>query len=463
MHYLIGSTRSPQVTSPPIARHTGNDGKVEADLFRIVPVLIAAHDTNVAQELVQALGTHEFTDLQAHYVGQILKTFSEPEIIEALMQQAKNYQNNPIVCPRFLDVLSESEGNVPVEAFWNFAQAELPTTAKAYAIRGLGRFSYENVEKPVLAGLHPPTYQRLIELTNIHIIESVLQIHESDELIKIFADFAMLPDLSVEARDYLQQLLGSVHSASELMKELARLDKARAVQWSILRNSRSLASQPLQQEIPHLLLPLPYEHMLISNPCGFDRVQSEVFRILGDHGQIPVLAKAEYQSMFLYNSSSETLFNLIRRDKVYEAEQLISSIIDRHTNIHNSVDNSRTIVGAAWVIADLGNIEKAQRIINQRINSVDLDIHGNDWISADILEGIHLLPPDYALDQIEKLWPNTKTSDLILIRQYCIEALERIGTDRAISFLARIVQETANASEYSQFRKSIKSNSTYFS
>jgi len=106
------------------------------------------------------------------------------------------------------------------------------------------------------------------------------------------------------------------------------------------------------------------------------------------------------------------------------------------------------LVEAAWVLAELGNIEKAQKIINQLIYNIDLSEHGNEWILGDVLEGIHLLPPDYALDLIEKSWVNTKASKLVLIEQYCIEALERIGTKRAIDFLAKIVQETADQSEY---------------
>jgi len=437
-----------QADRPPNVVPKTDDRKVDVDLFGIASVLIAVHDKQLAHRLVQILGTNDFSYLQVDCIKQILATFNEPEIIEALIQQANNYKNDPTKCAFFLDILSESKGQVPQDIFWGFAQEELPTAAKAYAIRGLGRFSYESIENIVLAGINPPSFQRLIEITNKYLIRRILQIYKNDELIQIFIYFAGLPDILDSAREYLQKLLGRVNNASELMNEFMKLNESKDIKWSIIKNSQSLPSKLLQEAILHLLSPLPYEYMLISNPCDYDRVQEEVFRVLEKHGKISVLTKAEYRSIILYNSSSETLFNIIRRDKVYEAEQLILSIIDRQSNIRHSLESSRMIVEAAWVLADLKNINKAQNIIDQIINDIDLSAHGSDWILGDILKGIHLLPPDYALVQIEKLWPNTKASDLILIRQYCIEALERIGTRRAIDFLARIVQEATNQSEY---------------
>jgi HEAT repeat protein len=76
------------------------------------------------------------------------------------------------------------------------------------------------------------------------------------------------------------------------------------------------------------------------------------------------------------------------------------------------------------------------------VKDVDLSMYGGDWILCDILDGLHLLPHDYALAQIEKLWLNLGTHDNALMPRRCIAVLERIGTAEALDALAQIAQTT---------------------
>jgi len=138
------------------------------------------------------------------------------------------------------------------------------------------------------------------------------------------------------------------------------------------------------------------------------------------------------------------LFAAIRRDQVYEMESYLLDFVEKRIDTKR-VDAQRAIVDAAWVVADLGNVEKAQEITEQIIEDIDLSFSGHAWILGDILKGIHLLPPEYALTQIEKIWGQVKED--ALLPTYCIEALERIGTQPALDMLARIAQETSELQE----------------
>jgi HEAT repeat protein len=229
---------------------------------------------------------------------------------------------------------------------------------------------------------------------------------------------------------------------------MATTDVSEDVRWSIIVNCQHLSPKMLQLVIPHLLSPLPEEYLLINDsPCSYARVQEKVFQVLEKHGQIALLAKAENRPKFLYNISSEVLFDAIRRDKIYEMEPFVLSFIDRQTGVHQ-IHVRRMVVEAAWVLADLGNTEKAQDVISQVAESIDLSVSGSEWILGDILKGIHLLPSDYALHQIEKTWSSIQASDSVLSAHQCVEALEQIGTPEAIDMLARIAQEAVGQPRY---------------
>ncbi len=422
--------------------------KVDVDYWGLELVLIAIHDADLALQLIAVLAAADDRGLRTQCIIQILKTFNEPEFIDALVQQIDLHRNNPLLCERFLDVLSEIEGEIPIEIFSDFAQDELPTTAKAYAIRGLGNFSFDSIKGTVPAAIHPPSYEKLVEITNEHLIDQVLQTHHDTEVIQAITDLANLPSLEDSSRVYLHQLVAKADDATELLRQMAKTDVSRDVRWSIVVTCQHLSSKTLQKVIPHLLSPLPYEYLLTNDsPCNYARIQEEAFQVLAKHRQIALLVKAENRPKFLYNISAEILFDVIRRDKIYEMEPFVVSFIERQTGVHQ-VHIRRMVVEAAWVLADLGNAEKAQEVINQIMERFDLSVSGNDWILGDILKGIHLLPSDYAIALIEKTWSNIQESDSVLIPLECVEALERIGTQEALDVLARIALETAGQQEY---------------
>ena len=422
--------------------------KIEIDYWGMQAVFIALHNVDLALQLIPALISVKDKSPQSNCIIEILKTFNEPEIVEALIQQTKLLKNNLVVCARFLDILSEIEAEIPIEVFLDFAQDEIPAASKAYAIRGLGRFAFDRIESTVLAAIHPPSYEKLLETINEYLIGQVLQVHQDAEVIRILTEFASLPSLTSDACVYLQKLLTKRINASELLRQLMGVNTLPDIEWSILTNRQYISSQVLQQAISHLISPLPYEHLLIIEPCDYCRVQDEIFRVLGKYKQIALLAKTENQPLLLYNISSETLFQIIRRDKVFEMESFISSFIDRKVDVHG-VQVKRMVIEAAWVLAALGNIEKTQKIVDQTMEGIDpSSTHGDDWVLGDILKGIHMLPPDYALARIQKVWLNMKWDESKLLPHHCIEALESLGNKQALDMLAQIVQETLGQAEY---------------
>ncbi len=68
--------------------------------------------------------------------------------------------------------------------------------------------------------------------------------------------------------------------------------------------------------------------------------------------------------------------------------------------------------------------------------------YGERWIAHDIVEGIHLLPAPFSLQIIDDVLEANLTGvidDSNLLTEYCIEALERIGTPEAIERLCQLV------------------------
>lgn len=318
--------------------HADNSAHAEVDYWGIRSVLIAIHDVGLARQLVADLADTREKSLECTYIIEVLKTFNEPEIIEALADQVRLHKSDLILCARFLDVLSEIEGDIPFEHFWYFAQHELPSSAKAYAIRGLGKLSFDTISQVVLAAIHPISYERLVAIKQDYVIGQTLRSHTGIEVVQMLTDFMEQPNLSEGVRTYLKRLLAGSTDASEIMRDLTADSVPSDVRWSIITNREAFTSQVFRQALMDLVDSGPYEDLLISEPCDYACVQNEIFEVLRRHGQIALLAKEENQPAILYNTSSEKLFQFIRTDKVYEMEQFISRFIQRR-------------VDADWVIS----------------------------------------------------------------------------------------------------------------
>ncbi|MEZ4620184.1 MAG: hypothetical protein R2867_32405 [Caldilineaceae bacterium] len=329
---------------------------------------ITIHDVDLALQLIPILAEIENSSLQSFEIRRILKTFNEPEIIYELIQQIDNYKNDPSLCALFLDVLSEIEGEIPIETFWNFAQDKLPTTTKAFAIRGLGRLPFDEIREIVLAAIHLPQHNELLEIINEYQIDKVSRTHRDNEVFQALADLSNLPNMTDSSRAFLHRLLAQTNNVPELLRSLTREEVPNDVRWNIEDNCEHLSSKLLQEAILHLLSPLPDDYLLTNNsPCDYANVQQEIFRVLAKHGQIALLARPENSPQFLYNTSSEVLFEIIRRDTVYEMESSILSLVEKRLS-DRQIHTTRMVVEAAWVLADLGNTPKAQDVINHTPN-----------------------------------------------------------------------------------------------
>ncbi len=415
-------------------------GENDVDYWGVRTALIAMHDVDLALRLVAQLALAE-DRMQASCIKDVLKTFSEPQVVQALVQQAKTLRDDPVLSARFVDVLSEIEGQVPIDVFWEFARDERPSAAKVYGIRGLGSLPFNQIESTILAALHPPSYERLVELKNEYLIGQVARAYSDAETNRILAEFASLPSLDDTARTYLQQLLARTPNTPDVLRQLAGAGTPPAIRRSIYENSQHISSGKLREAIPSLLDSDPIEHLLTTDPYNYPQVQEEGFRVLGKYGKIALLAKPENRLPFLYNTSSETLFRLIRRDKVYEMEPFISSWIDERESTRDG-PRKRMVIDAVWVLAELGNVSRAQEVVDRILTNLDHAERESDWVLGDILEGIHLLPAEHALAQIERIWSSRSQIGSILVPSYCIQALAQIGTRQALDMLARIVQET---------------------
>lgn len=432
--YLITDQSNLQSQLNPVL---GEDGEsTEIDYWGMESVLIAVHDVQQALHLIDVLEATGDLEVQSRCL-RILKTFNEPEITKTIIQKIENHKTNLQICERFLDVLSESGGDVPIDVFEAFASDAFPSTAKSYAIRGLCNFPFARTKDIVLSAVHPPPYEQLLETTQALLIEQALQINSDSEILDMLADFTNLPGLSNDTCEYLQNLLAECNNSLSLLQQLAKPGVPADVEWNILTNLENLPSKTLQKAINRLLSPLPYQWLLNDSPCDYGRVQNEIFHLLDKHGQIPLLTKTEYQPEFLNTLSIETLFTAIRRDKIYEMEAYILEFIEKRIG-NREVRVQRTIVEAAWVLADLANIEKAKEIVQPIIQDI---ASAHEWVLGDILKGIHLLPSEYVVPQIEKIWREVEGD--ALLPTYCIEALERIGTQSALDMLTRIAQETS--------------------
>ncbi len=444
--FIIGGVqdaRSPNL----VGADTNN--KIERDEWGAHEVLIAIHDVNLALELIAILGAGEDKSTKTASMIRILKTFNEPIILEALIQQAKLYRKDAVVGARFVDILSEVDAEIPFEFFEEYLLDELPTAAKAYAIRGVGRLPFNQIKDFVLAALRLPSYERLLELRKQYLIEKSSQNYSDAQVFEMMESFARLPSIKEETRARLQHILARNRNTSELLNELAEVADGSYLRWDIIQHREQFSSDLFGDAILDLLDPLPIEYLLTSEPCDYPQVQEEIFGVLAKHGQIGLLAHSENQFPFLYNTSSETLFEIIRRDKIFEMEPYISSFIDRRIDSAKADDiRMRMLVEAIWVLADLGNVQRAHEIIPPIIQGIDLSTEKGKWILGDILKGIHLLDSEYAIAEIKKAWFKIREGEYTLLPSYCIQALSNIGSKGAIDILATMVEETIDQSEH---------------
>lgn len=179
----------------------------------------------------------------------------------------------------------------------------------------------------------------------------------------------------------------------------------------------------------HAVHPPPFER---TEACGFGfaHVQAAAFEVLALHGQIEALLEEENQPEYFYDNSLDVLFNTVSAQHLVSMLPLLDAIAE-------GAFATRIVIKAAWVLADLGYVDRAQAIVE------DLRRHrlSQGWTAHDIVKGIHRLAASYALDVVDEVLAKAgelKGGSSSYLRGLCIEALQRIGTSDACERLAEI-------------------------
>lgn len=437
VHLLLHASEGREARS---TQHSSRAFALEVT-FGVVDVLIALHSIDVALELVDALANPHRPESSYHHCRRILKSFDEPVVVEEIVRRLEQHKDDPLISERFLDILSECTSDISFDIFHGPALETLPTKLKAYAIRGLGRYQFQQIEHIVLTALQLPSLEELLPLYRVRVISDYVRHREDAEVHQYVATLTQLSGLSDNSRSFLSDVLQDSNSTSALLLQIAS-GAPDQLWYDIIRHRDEIEPAELAQTLLDIIDPLPYDYLLTRNPLDYASVQEQVFRVLARHGRIRVLLDAEYRPSFLFSNALEVLFETISRDKIYDMEPFLSSYISKRVN-RSDIHVKRHVIKAAYLLAELGEVEQAQKTIVSILNEIDLASHGDDWALGDILQGIHLMPVEFALDQIKQVWEVAVSEQDVLLPTNCIEALERIGTSEALDMLAQLAEEAA--------------------
>ncbi len=110
-------------------------------------------------------------------------------------------------------------------------------------------------------------------------------------------------------------------------------------------------------------------------------------------------------------------------------------------SLAQTLQDTHELLKVAWVCADLGYMEKAQALVDRCRQSS----RAAEYVSHDILSGIHHLPEAYALDAIDDIWTRYRKERLQgdpgYLSMLYVESLERLGTAEALDRITKVVEE----------------------
>ena len=155
--------------------------------------------------------------------------------------------------------------------------------------------------------------------------------------------------------------------------------------------------------------------------AGFDfaRVQDAAFEVLAKRGQVALLLRTDNRPEYLFNISLERLLQAISSARLHSMLPLLDSLAQTLQDTHE-------LLKVAWVCADLGYMEKAQALVDRCRQSS----RAAEYVSHDILSGIHHLPEAYALDAIDDIWTRYRKERLQgdpgYLSMLYVESLERL-------------------------------------
>jgi HEAT repeat protein len=132
---------------------------VRHKLWELSEVLVALGDSDVISSLISALRHFNLAEglIRAWRTAEVLASFDEPEVIQQLIECANDRNLNDYARAWFAEALSKSKGMVPLEVFEALARDD-DDGVKSHGVRGLGRFSFEDVRAIVLREVHPPPF-----------------------------------------------------------------------------------------------------------------------------------------------------------------------------------------------------------------------------------------------------------------------------------------------------------------
>ncbi len=300
-------------------------------LHNLGDALIALNDRSMVPRLIAALD-HEEKDISRPYrIVEILSSYTDDETIGLLIACVNEQKRGDYARQRLAQALCNSKGKVPLEVFEALAH-DPDMIVRSHALRGLGRFAFNQVSKLILPSIHPPSHS----------------------------------------------------------------------EWHDQGN---------------------YFHV----------VQAAVFEVLAQHGQIELLLKEEIRPAILYQNSLEVVYESIAKDHLVSMIPFLEQLLVR-------LRDDREKVKVAWLLADLGRQKQAQDIVELLRPKGRI----SEWVTYEIVEGVHRLPSDYALSVIDDILniAEKEAGDRSgHINSKCIEALQRIGTPDACERLTQIVEK----------------------
>ena len=411
-------------------------------------VFIALHNPSIVPSLVSALQSFSDTDhtLIAHSISDILASFQEPSVIQQLVNGATDESLTPQTRSWLVRALSESKGDAPLGVFMDLAQERVPGIIREYALSGLSRFAFEIIKETILAALHPLPYEELLRAHRAFHINQMLATFDESTIIQQIASFAEIESLSEEARSWLIDVLAE-RDVDDVFDRFTREDMSDDLRWAILVNLQSFPHNATRRAIYSSIDPLPYDYLLVSEPFDFSRVQTAAFKALAKHGQVPLLLQPQNQPQWFFDISIEVLFDAISTARIYEMLPFAVAYIEKRIG-DRSFRVKRSVVKAAWVMADLDDTNRAQETVTTLLDGLELDVSGNDWVLGDILKGVHRLPATFALATIAEALPTVMLHKSSLLLGDCIEALERIGTPEALEKLVDIVEQVTESKRH---------------
>jgi hypothetical protein len=372
--------------------------------------------------VIEALG--EFDDTESHIQiisiwRKRLDMFTSESCRDAFLKIARRVKVSDKVRQALLDLFLSDDEDI-LSKVWELSEVLVALSDNDIALGLVSALKRAQQSDSVMRDLY---------------IAEVLASFDEPEVIQRLIECANDQNLSDYARAWFAKALSESKGIVPLrvFRALAQ-DGNDKVKSHGIRGLGRFSFGDVRATVLRAVHPPPFEQSLNSG-FSFARVQAAAFEVLARYGQIKLLLEEENQPEYFYGISLEALFEAISNQHLYSMIPLVEAIIER-------INDERSVIRAAWVLADLGHIDRAQEIIERlRRNTLS-----QGWVAHDIVKGIHRLPASYALSVVDEVLSRSEEIERDrsgYLRMLCIEALVRIGTSEACERLAQIAWASA--------------------